>query len=131
MHNNSPQLPMPLSGLKSAMAVRMNDDGVIDEHIHLLSGCKSPYDSNLDSWWSEMEHPLEVGRANLELFYYQAYIVAFGGEDRGTFDKATGRCLDEHDIMNGLTFGIDRKLPPDRLTFPIRTTDTIEVLEVP
>ncbi len=37
------QLPVPTAGLTSSLSLGMNDDGEMDELIHLLGGCTSPY----------------------------------------------------------------------------------------
>ena len=37
------QLPIPITDLKSSLSVGLNDDGELDELVHLLGGCISPY----------------------------------------------------------------------------------------
>lgn len=86
------------------------------------------YDFKSDLW-TQMENELSIGRANLGLFWYNSNIVAFGGEYRGSFDENTGRCIDEFQVMNGMTLGMNRLLP-NRLTFPV-ASDKIEMLELP
>lgn len=87
------------------------------------------YDFKSDSW-TDMETGLNIGRANLASFWYQSKIVVVGGEYRGDFDDKTGRCLDDLQIMDGLTLGMNRKLP-NRLTFPTSSRSHIEILDLP
>jgi len=78
------------------------------------------YDVKTDSW-SIMPNELNVGRANLNLIYYEGKVLALGGETRGILDRSSGRCLDEYQMMDSLTLGTNIKLP-NRLTFPIDTS---------
>ena len=84
------------------------------------------YDAVSDEWF-EMEHSMKQGRANSALFYYKGKIVAFGGENRGRFDSATGNCVDP---FHSNTLDLDTNMQlPGRLTYPI-SKHVVEILDL-
>ena len=86
------------------------------------------YDLKKDIW-TQMDNELMIGRANPGVFYYDSRIVAFGGENRGTFDIISEKCMDEYEAMDALSFE-DNRMLPNRLAFPINA-NSIEVWELP
>lgn len=86
------------------------------------------YDLKTDTW-TQMESELRVGRAYFDMFFYEDNIVAFGGEQRGQLDQTTDRCMDQYQVMDGITWGMNMELP-NRLTFPIDDDDGVEVWQL-